>query len=410
MKVLHEKCAGLDVHKDSVVACVRIAGSEDDVRQEVQQFGTTMKELLRLSEWLAEHGCTIAAMEATGVYWRPVWHVLEDAVELMLVNARDFRNVPGRKTDVNDAVWLADLLAHGLLRASFVPPEAQQDVRYLTRTRRQLSRERGHHVLRIQKVLEDANVKLSSVLTNVMGKTGRRVLEGLVAGETDPTALIKRKDPRVKASESELHEAVRGHVTERHRFEIQLRLDLFDALGKAIDRVDVQLQGALEPFRNAANLLITIPGVGQTVAESIVGEVGIDMTRFPSAGHLRSWACLCPRSDMSAGKHRSTRTRRAGPWLKPVLVQAAWGASRVKGSYLRAQFLRLKARRGAKKAIVAVAASILTISYHLMRTGCAYKDLGGDYFDRIDKDRAARRHVQRLKELGFVVQIEPAAA
>ena len=410
MELTHRSCVGLDVHKDTVVACARMVADDGSVRNEVEQFGTTTTELFRLSEWLAERACTHAVMEATGVYWRPVWHVLEGTIELMLVNARHFRNVPGRKTDVNDATWLADLLAHGLVRGSFVPPPPQQAVRDLTRTRKQLVREKAQHIHRIQKTLEDANIKLSSVITDVVGKTGRAMLEMIAAGHTEPDALLRVKHKRIRATDDELLEALRGNVTGQHRFDIKLHLDLIDALDRGLAAVDERLEVALEPFRDAATTLMTIPGVGRLVAECIVGEVGTDTTRFPSAAHLRSWARICPRSDMSAGKRRSTRIQAGGAWLKPMLINAAWGAVRVKAGYFRSLFHRIKSRRGVKKAIVAVAAAILTTAYNLMRTGASYADLGGDHFDRIEKDRAIQRHLRRLKQLGCAVQIVPAAA
>lgn len=409
MDVKHRRCAGLDVHKDTVVACARLVGDDGQVAQEVGEFGTTTTELFRLGEWLTEHGCTHAAMEATGVYWKPVWHVLEGSIELILVNARHFRNVPGRKTDVNDATWLADLLAHGLLRGSFVPPAPQQEIRDLTRTRKTLVREQSRHIQRIQKTLEDANIKLASVVSNIVGKTGRAMLEAIAAGHDEPEALLRFKQRGIKASDSELIEALRGHVTDQHRFDLRLHLDLIDALDRALAAVDARLAASLGPFREATALLVGIPGVGRTVAESLVGEIGTDMTRFPTAAHLRSWVRVCPRSDVSAGKHRSTRVQKGGVWLKPLLVGAAWSAVRMKDGYFRALFHRIKSRRGAKKAIVAVAAAILTTAYNLLRTGATYADLGGDHFDRIEKHRAVQRHVRRLTQLGYKVELAPAA-
>jgi len=408
MEVTHRRCAGLDVHKDTVVACARLVGDDGQVALELGEFGTTTTELFRLGEWLSEHGCTHAAMEATGVYWKPVWHVLEGSIELMLVNARHFRNVPGRKTDVNDATWLAELLAHGLLRASFVPPAPQQEIRDLTRTRKTLVREQSRHIQRLQKTLEDANIKLASVVSNIVGKTGRAMLEAIAAGHDDPEALLRFKQRGIKASDSELIEALRGHVTDQHRFDLRLHLDLIDALDRALAAVDARLEASLGPFREATALLVGIPGVGRTVAESLVGEIGTDMTRFPTAAHLRSWVRVCPRSDVSAGKHRSTRVQKGGVWLKPLLVGAAWSAVRKKDGYFRALFHRIKSRRGAKKAIVAVAAAILTTAYNLLRTGATYADLGGDHFDRTEKHRAVQRHVRRLNQLGYSVDLAPA--
>jgi transposase len=346
-------------------------------------------------------------MESTGVYWKPVWHVLEGRFELVLANARHVRNMPGRKSDVSDASWLAELLAHGLIRPSFVPPAAVQVLRDLTRTRKQLVREISRHTLRIQKVLEDSNIKLTSVVSSVLGTSGRAILAGLVAGETDPQRLMAMTTGRLKADRADLIEALRGTVTDHHRFMLKLHLDQIEQLERAVREVEGRARQG--PFRAAVDLLSTIPGVSETTATVIVSEIGDDMRRFPSAGHLLSWAGLCPRLDESAGKRLSNRTRRGAPWLKTVLVQAAWPASRKRDSYLRVRFLRLKNRRGPKKAIVAVAASILTAAYHMLKTGVQYQDLGADHFTRLDRGRATDRLVRRLAALGYKVRLEPAA-
>ncbi len=408
MEVLYPKCGGLDVHKDVVVACARVVG-DAGVSQEVESFETTRQGLFALADWLSQRGCTHVAMEATGVYWKPVWHVLEEHFELVLANAAHVRNVPGRKTDVNDAMWLADLCAHGLIRASFVPPTPIQELRDLTRTRKQLVREQGQHVQRIQKTLEDANVKLASVVSNIVGMSGRAILNAIVGGETSPEKLVELGSGRLKASRKTLIEALRGNITPHHRFLIKLHLDQIDALGRAIDAVEKEAGSALEPFRARAELLTTIPGVSDTVAQAIVSEIGVDMSRFPTVGHAISWAGLCPRNDESAGKRRSTRVRKSGTWIKTILVQAAWAAARKKDSYLRAQFLRLKSRRGPKKAIIAVAASILTAAYYMLRDGTEYRDLGPRHFDTIDKSKLATRLVRKLETLGYKVELEKAA-
>jgi len=408
MEVLYEHCAGLDVHKDSVVACVRIA-EPGGATSEVRSFGTTTSELLKLSDWLEERGCTHVALEATGVYWKPVWHILEGNVELLLANAAHIRNVPGRKTDVNDATWIADLLAHGLLRGSFVPPPGIQEVRDLTRTRKQLMRELAQHTLRIQKTLEDANIKLTGTISDVLGLSGRAILDALVAGETDPERLAELVHRGIRAPRAKLVEALRGRVTAHHRFLLSLHLGQVDAIRAAVARLDEQLGKALGEASRMAELLTTMPGVADVVAHVIVGEIGTDMTRFPSAAHLVSWAGLCPRSDQSAGKRRSTRIRHGAPWLKTTLVQAAWAAVRKRDSYHRAQFLRLKARRGPGKAIVAVAASMLTAAYHMLRDGAEFHELGGNYFNQLNRDAAARRLTRRLEQLGFAVELRPAA-
>ena len=410
MDLLYPCCAGLDVHKSSVVACVRVV-RDGQLHQEVRTFGTTVSALLALADWLESWGVRQVAMEATSVYWKPVWHVLEEHFELVLanaahvknvpgrktdVNAAHVKNVPGRKTDVNDATWLADLLAHGLIRASFVPPQPQQELRALTRTRKQFVRERSSHVQRIEKVLEDANIKITAYLSDLLGKSGRAVLQALIAGERDPERLVACVSSRVKASRAELLEALRGRVSTHHRFMLKLHLGHIDALDQAIAAIEQEVGLGLEPFRHAAALLKTMPGVSDTTAQVLVAEIGVDMSRFASAAHLRSWCCLCPRNDESAGKRRSTRLRRGGQWLKATLVQAAWAAVKVKGSYLQAQFQRLRARRGPKKAIIAVAASMLTAAWHRLRDGTEWQELGAAHFDRADGHKAANRLIHRL--------------
>jgi transposase len=395
MQVLYPRCAGLDVHKDTIVACVRCVSPP--VHHEVRSFDATTRGLLELADWLAAHGCTHVAMEATGVYWKPVWHVLEDSFELVLANAQHIRNVPRRKTDVNDAMWIADLLAHGLIRSSFVPPTAIQELRDLTRTRKQLVREISQHSLRIQKVLEDANLKLGSVL---FGRSGRAMLEAMVAGESDPQRLAEFALGNARKKTAELREALHGRITPHHRTLLKLHLDVVSALERTLAELDAAVGKALTPIRQGARLLTTIPGISEVTAHVIVAEIGVDMTRFPSSGHLVSWAGLCPRNDESAGKRRSTRVRKSGTWLKTALVTAAWAAVRVKKSYLHAQFLRLKARRGAKKAILAGAASMLTAAYPMLRDGVEYQDLGHNYFDRHDKTKTIHRLLKRLANLG----------
>jgi transposase len=381
------------------------------VTREVRTFKTTTKDLMALSEWLASEGCTHIAMEATGVYWKPVWHILSDGdFDLTLANAKHVKNVPGRKTDVNDATWLADLLAHGLIRGSFVPDAPTQEMRGLLRTRKQLTRERTSHVQRLQRTLEDANIKLDSVISDVTGLSGRAMVEALVAGETDPDVLAGLAHRRIKASPDELREALRGRVTKHHRFLLQLHLRQIDAIEAAIDEIDQEVDANVEPFRTAVAILTTIPGISDLSAQVIVSEIGIDMRRFPTHRHLISWAGLCPKNDESAGKRRSTRMRKGAPWLKTTLFQCAWAATRKTGCYLHAQFQRLKARRGAKKAIGAVVASMLTAVYHMLTDGTLYQDLGPTHFDRTNKASHAKRLVNRLQSLGFDVHITPLAA
>ena len=410
MEVLYERCCGLDVHKETVVACLR-AMSGSEVVREVRTFETTTASLMALSGWLAENGCTHVAMEATGVYWKPVWHILDDGdFQLILANAAHVKNVPGRKTDVNDATWLADLLAHGLIRASFVPDTQTQELRTLLRTRKQLVREKSSHILRVQKMLEDANIKLDSVITDVMGMSGRAMIEALIAGESNPAKLARLANYRLRASQEKLREALRGRVTKHHRFLLRLHLNQIDALDASIVMIDEQVEAGIAPFRAAVGQVMTIPGIRDIGAQVIVSEIGTDMSRFPSEGHLISWAGLCPRNDESAGKRRSNRLRKGAPWLKTTLVQCAWAAVRKKGSYLQAQFLRLKVRRGPKKAIMAVAASILTAIYHMLKDGTLYQDLGSNHFQNRSKGQQTKRLVKRLADLGYNVALTPLAS
>jgi transposase len=410
MEVLHPRCCGLDVHKATVVACVRLVIDGKTVK-ETRTFATTTASLIALSEWLAETKCTRVAMEATGVYWKPVWHILSDEdFELVLANAAHIKNVPGRKSDVKDADWISDLLAHGLIRPSFVPDSPTQEMRTLLRTRKQLVREKSSHILRIQKTLEDANIKLDSVITDVMGLSGRRMIEALIAGQKDPSKLARLADHRVKASQESLREALRGRVTKSHRFLLRLHLGQVDAIDAAIAEIDREVEAGIAPFRTAVEQVSAVPGIKSLAAQTILSEIGIDMSRFPSSGHLISWACICPRSDESAGKRRSTRIRKGSPWLKSTLVQCAWAATRTKGSYLQAQFYRIRARRGPKKAILAVAASMLTALYHMLKDGTLYRDLGPNHLNARDKERQKNRLIKRLADLGYVVELVPQAS
>jgi transposase len=407
MEVLHAHCAGLDVHKDSVVACVRHT-VQGVVHRKHRTVGTTTRALEELAQWLASEGCRQVVMEATGVYWKPVWHVLGTGdFELLLANAGHVKAVPGRKTDVNDATWLADLLAHGLVRSSFVPDTPTQQMRELLRTRKQLVHERSRHVQRLQKVLETANIKLDSVIADIVGLSGRKMIEALIAGQTDPAELAALAHRRIKAPAPTLCQALHGHVTAHHRFLLRLHLQQADALDNAIADIDRQVDDNVAPFRAAIDLLITIPGISDLSARAILAEIGTDMSRFPSAAHFISWAGMCPRSDESTGKRRSSRLRKSASWLKPNLIQCAWAAIRKKGSYLQAQFHRLRPRGGAKKAICAVAASILTAIFHMLSNRTPYHDLGPDHFLSRAPREQTKRLVKRLQNLGYLVQLTP---
>jgi transposase len=418
MDVLHERVAGLDVHQATVVACVRIMEGGKPKRQ-CRSFATTTAGLLELRAWLTACGCSHVAMEATGVYWKPVWNILSDGdFALIVANAAHIKNVPGRKTDMNDAMWIADLLACGLLRASFVPAGSLQELRSLTRTRKQLSREQTRHVQRIQKTLEEANIKLSGVICDIMGVSGRRMIEAMIAGVRDPGQLVGLAHRRLKASREELYEALDGRLTDHHRFLLQLHLGQYDALSAALAHIDRQIDAAVAkldeeaaagqaPFRALIALLCTIPGVSVLAATAILAEIGRDMSRFPTAGHLVAWAGLCPGQNESAGKRKSARLRKGAPWLKTMLVQCAWAAKRKKDSYYRAQFHRLSGRRGPQKAICAVAAAILTAIYHMLKDGTAHHDLGANHFDRRPAEVRVKHLVARLAKLGYQVQLQP---
>ena len=405
MQVLYPRCAGLDVHKGMVMARVRCVS--EPAHDEVRSCDTTTSALLELGDWLAEHGVTHVAMEATGVYWKLIWHLLEERFELILANAQHIKNVPGRKTDVNDAGWIADLLAHGLIRSSFVPPAPIQELRDLTRTRKQLVREISQHSLRIQKTLEDANLKLGSVLSDVLGKSGRAILAALVRAETDPQKLADLAQGNARKKRTELVEALRGRVRPHHQELLRIHLNLIDALHQALADVDARVGKTLAPIKDSARLLTTLPGVSELTAQVMVAEIGVDMGRFPTDAHLISWAGLCPRNEESAARRGCARAPRGSrpPSSPPPGRQCA---SRV--PYLQAQFLRLKARRGAKKAILAVAASMLTAAYHMLKNGVEYQDLGADHFSRRDRSKAIQRLVRRLNDLGCEVQLAPLAA
>jgi len=408
MQTLHKRCAGLDVHKKEVVACLRLV-VRNKVTHQVRRFATTTKGLIEQADWLEAAQCTHVAMEARGVYWKPVWHMLEGRFRLILANAAHIKGVPGRKSDVNDATWIADLLAHGLIRPSFVPPQPIQELRDLTRTRKQLTREIVQHTQRIQAVLEEANVKLSSAITDILGQSGRRILTAIVGGESDPDTLSALGSPRLAASRSELSDALHGRIREHHRFLIGQHLKTIEQLEATITAFDARIEAALAPFRDTIDRLKVIPGLSETSVQILLSEIGADMTPFPTAGHLLSWAGLVPRLDESAGKRRSTRVKKGAPWLKPVLVQCAWAAARKKNSYFQAQFLRLKARCGPKKTAVAVAASILETAYHMLADGTCYQDLGADHFTRRNLAREADKLVKRIRSLGFDVDIRAAA-
>jgi transposase len=410
MDVVHERCCGLDVHKQTVVACVIVPSSGRQPYREVRTFGTMTADLLELADWLNDYHVTHVVMESTGVYWKPIWNLLEGHVELLLVNAHHVKQVPGRKTDVKDCEWLADLLRHGLLRASFVPPRPQRELRELTRYRTSLIRERAAEVNRVQKTLEGANIKLGSVASNVVGVSGRQILTALLGDTADPATLADLARGKLRAKLPQLQRALVGQFGSHQRFLLAQQLAHLDALDELIDQLNAEVEQRLRPFEDALNRLDSIPGVGRRVAETLIAEIGVDMTRFPTAGHLASWAGMCPGNNESAGKRKSGKTRKGNTWLRTTLVEAAHASSRTRNTYLGALYHRLITRRGKKKAVVAVGHTILIIAYHLLADSTDYQDLGPHYFDERDEQHVTRRLVHRLEALGYSVQLERSAA
>ncbi len=407
MDVMYDRCCGMDVHKDTVVACVLAGPKGPGFRREVRTFGTTTAELLKLRDWLEQEKVTHAAMESTGVYWKPVWNILEGAAELWLINAQHVKGLPGRKTDVKDCEWLADLLRHGLVKPSFVPEIDTRELRELTRYRAQLVRDRASEVNRVQKLLEGANVKLGSVISDVLGVSGRSILNAIVGGETDAVKLSDLAVDRIKNHKrQDLIQALEGAVHPHHRFMLKVLLRHIDELDRLIAEVSQEVGTRLRPFEEPIRRLDAVPGIARRAAEVILAEIGADMSRFPSAGHLASWAGLCPGHKETGGKRLSGKTRKGSPWLRGILIESAWAAVKVKKSYFNAQYARLKRRRGPKKAIVAVAHSILVVVYNLLSRTAPYQDLGPSHFERTDRKIIAAALKRKIETLGFAVTLQ----
>jgi transposase len=406
MQVVHERCCGLDVHKKTVVACVRT-----DQGPQTRTFGTVTRELLRLWDWLDQERVSAVAMESTGVYWKPVFNVLESlGAELLVVNAQHIKAVPGRKTDVRDAEWIADLLRHGLLKASFIPDRGQRELRELVRYRRTLIDERSDVVRRIQKMLEGANIKLGDVASDVMGASARAMLWALAEGGTDPDQLSQLAKASLRRKRSELTLALEGSFGDHQRSMLRRQLRHVEFLEGQAEELSQEIEERMRPFQAAIERIDEIPGLGRRSAEAILAEIGVDMSRFPSAKHLCSWARICPGTNESAGKRRSGATGKGNSWLRPALVEAAWSASNQQGTYYNALYHRLAGRRGKKRAIVAVAHALLTAIYHMLRDGVVHRDLGADHFERIDHEAVVRRNVRRLEKLGYQVSLQPMAS
>jgi transposase len=405
MNVVYEACAGLDVHKRTVVGCAIVPSAKGQRHKERRTFSTMTADLVQLRQWLTDLGVTHVAMESTASYWKPVYNILEGHLELLVVNAQHLKAVPGRKTDLRDAEWIADLLQHGLLHPSFVPPAPQRELRELTRYRMSLSEERARLINRLQKTLEDANLKLASVVTDITGKSARDMLTALLAGEGDPAVLAELARGRMRTKRELLTQALQGHLKPHHRFLLCEQLADIDAVEEAIDRLSAEIAVRVRPYEQQIQRLSTIPGIKRRLAEVLLAEIGADVSRFPDARHLASWAGLCPGNNESAGKRLSGRTRKGSPWLRSALVEAAHAAIHAKDCYLAAQYQRLVLRRGGKKATIAVAHTLVVMIYQLLSRNQDYRELGGNYFDELDRQAVQKRLVRRLERLGFAVSL-----
>lgn len=406
MEVVVERCAGIDVHKDMVAVCVRVPGAEGERRVELAEFSTFTEDLLALRDWLVAHGVTRVGMEATGVYWKPVFWVLEDAVECWLLNARHMRNVPGRKTDMADAEWICRLMEHGLVRASFVPPPQIRELRDLTRFRKTRIEERTREAQRLDKILQDAGVKLSSVASDVLGRSGRDMLEALVAGSREPEVLADLARGQLRRKLPQLRSALTGRFGGHHALLVGEVLSLLDYLDESIERLSAEIDRVIAPFAEHRDRLASAPGIDKRLAEAIIGEIGIDMTKFPTAAHLASWAGICPGQHESAGKSRHGTARHGNSWLQRHLTVAAMSASRTKGTYLSAQYHRLAGRRGKLRARKAVGHTLLVGIWHMLAEDVEWNDLGDDYFDRRQSpEHRARRKLAELRSLGWTTTI-----
>lgn len=408
MQAIIERCCGIDVHKKTIVACLMVGKPNEEPKTTLKTFSTMTKDLLECRDWLESEGCTHVALESTGVYWKPVFNILEGSMEIILANARHVKNVPGRKTDAKDCEWLAQLLRHGLIRGSFIPAKPIRELRDLTRYRQKLIQQRSSELNRIQKFLEDANIKLSSVATDINGVSAQKMIEHLIKNDLSPKEMADLAKGRLRNKISELEKALEGKLTDHHRLMLEISLQVVDSFDQAIEKLNKEIDQRMEPYRKESEALQTIPGVKKKAAESITAEIGVDMSPFPSDAHISSWAGVSPGNNESAGKHRSGRTTPGNKWLKATLTEAAWSASRTKKTYLKARFQRLASRRGKKRACLAVAHTILTMAYHIIKEQCVYRELGVNFFDRLNEDRVIKRLASRMMALGYYVTVEKA--
>jgi transposase len=412
MEVIIERCCGIDVHKKIIVVCLMIGRPHEKPTVTIKTFSTMTRDLLACKDWLESEGCTHAALESTGVYWKPVFNILEDSMQIILANARHIKNVPGRKTDVKDCEWIAQLLRHGLIKGSFIPPRPIRELRDLTRYRRKLIQQRSSELNRIQKFLEDANIKLSSVVTDINGVSSQDMIYHLIKQDMTPQEMAELAKGRLRTKMPELEKALEGALRDHHRLILTLAIQMIASFDQAIDTLDGEIDERMKPYAQESERLQTIPGIKKRAVESIVAEIGVDMSRFPSDAHLSSWAGVSPGNNESAGKRHSGRCTQGNRWLKATLTESAWAASRDKKCYLKARYHRLAARRGKKRAAFAIAHTILIMAYHVIKEQCTYRELGADYFDRLNEAHLIKRLTSRIQALGYKIDLEklPVAA
>lgn len=405
MEAIIERCCGIDVHKKTITACLMTGAAGKTPSKTIKTFSTMTQDLLACRDWLISEGCTHAVVESTGVYWKPLFNVLEDAIEVILANARHIKNVPGRKTDVKDCEWLAQLLRHGLVKGSFIPPKPIRQLRDLTRYRQKLVQQRSSELNRLQKFLEDANIKLSSVVSDINGVSAQEMIGHLIADDMNPEQMAELAKGRLRTKLPELEKALAGYLSDHQRLLLKVSLQMIGSFDEAIEKLSRQIDIQMTPFEPTSERLQSLPGVKKNAAERIIAEIGVDMNQFPSDGHLSSWAGISPGNNESAGKRYSGRITPGNKWLKSCLTEAAWAASRTKNTYLKARYHRLAARRGKKRAIVAVGHTILIMAYHIIKEQSTYKELGADYFERLNEQAIIRRLTSRIEKLGYLVEL-----